>query len=367
MPAGSFFARPPSESPLRALDCGSMRLHAERLYVRAPNWVGDLVMATPILQALREGFPKARITLSLRPHLEAVVRGATYFDELHFHPAGLGFSGLRKLAKGLTQRSFDAAILFPHSFETAFVAALARIPRRFGYAVNGRGFLLTDAILPPRHRRRRVPSPMPYHWTDLVGLAGVEVRSLRPRLAVDAATVASVDAWLDGLGIAPDQPFALLAPGASFGSSKLWRTDRFAEVADRLHDAHGLRSLVQFGPGEESLAREIVASARRGAVLADAPPLDLHRLKAAAARAALVVCTDSGVRHYGVAFDKPVVCVMGPNDPRYTAANLERTAVVRIDVECGPCQLKVCPLDHRCMEGIAAEAVAAAAHRLLVP
>jgi heptosyltransferase-2 len=294
-----------------------------------------------------------------------VFRGLPFFDELHFHPAGLGFGGVRRRASDLTRGRYDAAILFPHSFETALVAFLAGIPRRFGYAVNGRGILLTDSLRPPRRGLRRVPTPMPYSWTDLVGLAGVEVKSIRPRLAVDAETVADFDAWLSRRGIAPGEPFVLVAPGASFGSSKLWRADRFAETVDSLHASRGLRALVQFGPGEEPIAREIVKLAKSPAILAADPPLDLHRLKAAARRCAILVCTDSGVRHYGVAFDKPVVCVMGPNDPRYTAANLDRTIVVREDVECGPCQLKVCPLDHRCMENLAASRVVGAAGSLL--
>ncbi|HKE00532.1 MAG TPA: glycosyltransferase family 9 protein, partial [Planctomycetota bacterium] len=113
------------------------------------------------------------------------------------------------------------------------------------------------------------------------------------------------------------------------------------------------------------IADAIVSRCRSRCVKADGPPLDLHRLKAAARRCAVLLCTDAGVRHYGVAFDRPIVCVMGPNDPRYTAANLERTSVVREEVECGPCQLKTCPLDHRCMERIDASRVAREAVRLM--
>lgn len=338
-----------------------VKLVARRLYVRIPNWVGDVVMATPILQAIRDAFPQAHITLGLRPHLEAVLRGSNYSDELLPYPPKLGLGGVRALAAELKRREFDAAILFPNSFETALVAALARIPRRFGYALNGRSLLLTDRLRPPMQGLRRVPTPMPYYWSDLVGLAGVEVRSVRPRLALDEPTRASVASWLAAKGLGPGERFALVAPGASFGSSKLWKSDRFAEVIDGLASRAGLRTLIQFGPGEEPIARAIADHCKSSPVVADGPPLDLHRLKAAVERCDFLICTDSGVRHYGVAFDRPVVCVMGPNDPRYTAANLERTTVVREEVECGPCQLKTCPLDHRCMEQLASSRVLAAA------
>ncbi|HKE00158.1 MAG TPA: glycosyltransferase family 9 protein, partial [Planctomycetota bacterium] len=286
-----------------------MKLAADHLYVRAPNWVGDVVMATPILQAIRDALPRARITIGLRPHLEAVVRGARFFDELHFHPARLGLAGRSALARELAAKRFDAAILLASSMETALVATLARIPRRFGYSQNARGWLLTDRLRPPTRAGRRVPAPMPHYWSDLVALAGVEVRSIRPRLVVDDETDAEVERWLVQRGIAPDERFVLAAPGASFGPSKLWRADRFAQALDALAEELGTKSVVQCGPGEEPIAREIAERCRSHAVAALDPPLDLHRLKAAARRCALVLCTDSGVRHYGVAFDRPVVCV----------------------------------------------------------
>jgi heptosyltransferase-2 len=338
---------------------------ADRIYIRAPNWVGDAVMATPIFQAVRDAFPRARITIGMRPHLEAVVRGAKFFDALHFVPARPRLSEIRKIAAEIRTQQFDAAILLPNSFETALVAAMARIPRRFGYAQNGRGALLTDSLRAPSRWLRRIPEPMPEYWSRLVALAGVDVRSTRPRLEVDDATVAEFESWLRNVGIGPNDKFLLVAPGASFGSSKLWRSDRFAEVADALARSRGLKTIVQFGPGEEAIAREVANATKTGAILAADPPLDLHRLKAAARRCELLVCTDSGVRHYGVAFGKPVVCVMGPNDPRYTNSNIERTRVVREEVECGPCQLKVCPLDHRCMENLHSSRVVEAAHELL--
>lgn len=343
-----------------------MRLHAERLYVRCPNWVGDLVMATPILAAIRESFSQAKITLGLRPHLEPILRNLNFHDDLHFHPAKAGFRDIQKIAAELKRHQFDAAILFPNSFETALAVAMAGIPKRYGYAMNGRGFLLTNRLRPPTAGFRRIPTPMPYYWTDLVGLAGVEVRSIRPRLAVDDATILDFDRWLLQKGVTPADRLVMVAPGASFGSSKLWKPDRFAAVIDGLHEREKTKALLQFGPGEEPIAREIEKHCKTPVILAADPPLDLHRLKAAARRCDLLICTDSGVRHYGVAFDRPVICIMGPNDPRYTAANLEKTVVIREDVDCGPCQLKLCPLDHRCMERIDPRRVVAAASQLLL-
>lgn len=343
----------------------AMKPAARRILVRCPNWVGDFVMSTPILDAIRGAFPEAHITHSLRPNLLPVAQGLGSCDAFHEHPPKLRFRDVRRIAAELRKQQFDLAIIFPNSFETALTAALAGIPRRFGYAMNGRGFLLTDRLSAPASRGRRIPTPMPYYWSDLVGLAGVEVKSIKPRLVVDEAISRSVDSWLSDCGLDPSTRWMLVAPGASFGASKLWKPSGFAGVIDYLFTKHGVRSLIQFGPSEESIALDIASQCTSAPVVASSPPLDLQRLKAAVRRCDMLLCTDSGVRHYGVAMDRPVVCIMGPNDPRYTAANLEKTTVIREDVDCGPCQLKVCPLDHRCMERIEISRVAAACERAL--
>jgi heptosyltransferase-2 len=354
-----------SGAAARYRDPVPLQIAARRIFVRCPNWVGDMVMATAIFQSIRDAWPGAEITLSLRPQLEPILRGARYFDRLHFHPAKPRFGELKRLAADLARQQFDVAFVLPNSFETALVAAMARIPRRFGYALNGRGWLLTDRIRPPMRGFHRIPTPMPWYWADLVGLAGVEVRNTRPRLELDDETAHSFERWLEERGVARTDRLLLVAPGASFGSSKLWKSNRFAETIDELARREGFRAMIHFGPSERPIAEEIRSQCKTPVVLADDPPLDLHRLKAAARRCDLLICTDSGVRHYGVAFDRPVICIMGPNDPRYTAANLEKTTVVREEVDCGPCQLKLCPLDHRCMERIPSARVVDAAIRAL--
>lgn len=338
---------------------------AERIFVRCPNWVGDMVMASAHFQAIRDAFPNAKITLSLRPNLAPILQGAKYYDSLHYHPQKLKFGPLRALAADLRKQQFDAAILFPNSFETAFVAALARIPRRFGYSANGRGFLLTDRALAKMNGMKRIPNPMPYYWNEILSLAGIEVKSIRPKLEVDDTTIQSFNAWLLTKGVAPRDRLLLVAPGASFGSSKLWKPEKFAAVIDDLSKKKDIKTLIHFGPGELPIAEEIVKYCKTPVILPVEAPLDLHQLKAAARRCDLLICTDSGVRHYGVAFDRRVICIMGPNDPRYTNANLDKTIVIREDVDCGPCQLKLCPLDHRCMERISGDRVVTAALQMM--
>ena len=350
-----------------------------KILVRAPNWVGDVVMATPAFRALREAHPRARIELVARPSALAILAGAPWFDgRIAYDDRGRdrGFFGFLGLAWMCRREGYDLGVLFPNSFGSAFQMFLAGPPRRLGYDLEGRGLLLTDKIRPPMQKGfargpvkkaslRRVPAPMPLYYLELLERIGIPRRGTELALFVTDDEAAAGDAFLREHGVAADDLLIALNPGASYGPSKLWREDRFAEVGNALAERHGARILVLCGPGEEPIAAAIESRLGARAIGTSKRPLGLGALKAVMRRVDLLVTTDTGPRHFAVAFRKPVVCVMGPTDPIYTACNLERTIVEREDVDCGPCMLKVCPLDHRCMERIGSERVVAAAELLL--
>jgi len=202
-------------------------------------------------------------------------------------------------------------------------------------------------------------------YADLVRAAGIAAAGSRPELAVTAACEERYARRRGELGIAPGERLIGINPGASFGASKLWPAERFARAADILSERLGLRSILFVGPGEEGIAREIAGRMRSPPIDTSPAPCDLDILKPFVRDLALLVTTDTGTRHYAVAFRVPVVVVMGPTHPGFTAAHLEETEVVRRDVPCGPCHLKECPTDHRCMTLIPPEAVAGAAFALL--
>jgi heptosyltransferase-2 len=156
-----------------------------------------------------------------------------------------------------------------------------------------------------------------------------------------------------------------LNPGAAFGSAKYWSVESFANLAWRFASADR-RVLVLCGPAERPMARQIAAQAGDPRVqsLADAP-LSLGLTKACIRRSDLLVTTDSGPRHFAAAFDKPVVTLFGPTHIAWTETYHAKAQHIQKAVPCGPCQLRTCPLDHRCMTGITPEEVFAAAESLL--
>jgi len=329
------------------------------LVVRAPNWVGDLVMATPVLEAACADPRFAGVHVAVREHLAPLLAGGPL--EARVVPLARGTETARLRSLGAA-----AALLLSNSFGAAWRALRARIPVRAGAALGGRGPLLTHRVVPPSQDGRRVPIPTAHLQRDVAGLLGIAVPSPAPRLASTDAEQAAARAMLDRLGL-DGAPYFLAAPGAAFGASKLWPPERFGAALDALFERTGLRAVVTGGPGEEAAMRAVAEAARHPALSLDGEPRDLVGLKALVAGSRLVLVGDSGPRWIAAAFGVPCVSVLGPNFPELTATSLERCAIVRrADLECAPCLERTCPLGHhRCLADLAVEPVVDAALDLL--
>ncbi len=333
------------------------------LVVRLPNWVGDVVMATPALAALRARFPDARLIASVRGFQHGLLRGLPAIDTL-WPTEERGWAGASRRAEELRKVGCDLAVLLPNSFRTALAPWRAKVPRRVGYAANGRSWLLTDRVHAPREGRRRRPEPMPDYYLRLLEPLGAVPEAAPVSLVVSDREAEQAEACWKRWGFAPTDVVVGLNPGASFGASKLWLPEGWAQVADRLVRA-GARVVLLVGPGEESIAAEIEAHAQESWVSTADSIVPLDVLKAVIRRLRVLVTNDTGPRHIASAVGVPAVVLMGPTDPRYTAYGLDRVTVLREPVACAPCHLKRCPLDHRCMEALTSEIVLAAVERWL--
>lgn len=328
--------------------------------LRAPNWVGDLVMATPMLEAARIDPRFAKVSIGVRKHLAPLLADGPL--EPHVVPLGGGREEIAQL-KAL---QIDATLLFSNSPGAAWRALRAGIKTRAGAALGLRRHFLTHRVVPPTRGGRRWPIPSAHLMRDLAGLFGILVESLHPQLARNAEQDQFERGQLEQLGLGAHEPYVLCAPGAAFGAAKLWPPARFAEVLRALHERHGLRSVVSGGPGEEPLMDAVAGQVPGGISLAKAKR-SLGGLKSLVAGSELLLVGDSGPRWVAAAFDVPCVSVMGPNFPELTASSLEWCEVIRRDdLECAPCLQRQCPLEHhRCLADLETEPVLAAAERLL--
>ena len=330
------------------------------LVIRAPNWVGDLVMATPILEAACGSENWAQVTIVMRQKLRALLQDGPLADRIVIAD--------RRTETGLLcDLNADAIMLLSNSLGAAWRAFRAGIPVRAGAALGIRRALLTHGVVPATFEGRRVPIPTAHLHRDIAGLLGVEVADLHPRLSIADETRARLTEVLRGAGRRADERYVVCAPGAAFGAAKLWPPKFFAIVLDELFEQRGLRAVVTCGPGEENLVREVVRAARTDVIsLADAPR-DLVLLAPLIEGSELLVVGDSGPRWLAAAFDIPCVSIMGPNFPELTASSLEWCEVVRReDLECSPCLRRTCPLGHHeCMRGLPPSRVLSTALGLL--
>ncbi len=325
------------------------------LAVFVPNWLGDVVMATPALRALRRQFATAHLVGVVRPYVAGVLEGGQWFDRTIVAPRRI-VPGVLGVARELRRLGIDLAVLFPNSFRSAATAWLAGCKRIVGYARGGRSWLLTDRLTPVGGPRGRfVPSPIIDAYNRLAEQAGCSRPGYRMELYTTPQDEARAEFIWRKFGLNEAARVIALNPGAAFGSAKCWPIEHFVELARRLGqevvDGRQTGVLVLCGPAERELAQRIVRDTRRPGVfsLADEEP-SIGLTKACVRRADLLITTDSGPRHFAAAFERPVVTLFGPTHIAWTETYYAKAKHLQKAVECGPCQLRVCPLDHRCMK-----------------
>lgn len=334
--------------------------------VRGPNWLGDAVMCEPALRGLTQLFPEAEITLLVKPAIAELFIGhpalarVLIYDDKGRHA---GLTGKWTLAGLLRRHRFDLAVLLQNAFEAALLAFLAGVPRRYGYATDGRSFLLSEPVAVPD--RRTILHQVQYYWNLLKPL-GLTGDPPAPKLIVSSDEEAAMGRRLAQAGITPSDLVVGINPGSTYGGAKRWLPERFAEAASgisrMLEKQHGQRvGVVILGAkGEEVLGREIAARLTAPtAVLSGATTI--RELMAAMKRCSLLVTNDTGPMHIATAVQVPVVAIFGPTDWRTTSPYGAPHAIVRQSVDCAPCLLRECPIDHRCMTGVSVEMVQEAA------
>jgi len=336
------------------------------ILVFCPNWVGDVVMATPTLDCLRQNFPEARLIGLIRRYSKGVIEDGPWFDELlECNDKTLG--GFFDLVCYLRRLKPDLAIMLPNSFRSALIARLGGSKKIFGYRRNGRSLLMSGGPQPYREGTRIVPTPMREYYLEICRFLDLTVPAkIKPSLYISDPLQYEGDNLLKRYGISVNDMVIGLNPGAKFGSSKCWPPEYFAELAELLAKRWSCKILLFIGPGENPIGDRITDLSRAPIINTGPDNVDLAVLKPLVKRCQLLVTNDTGPRHYAVAFDVPVVVIMGPTDPRYTHANLEKTIVLRQDLECSPCHLKECSEDHNCMTKISPDAVLRAAEQLLM-
>ncbi|MGA3043574.1 MAG: lipopolysaccharide heptosyltransferase II [Bryobacteraceae bacterium] len=321
--------------------------------IRATNWVGDAVMSLPAIRAVREAFPGAHVTVAARAAVADLYAREGAIDGVMLFPRDR-----RQAAAELRREGFDCAILLPNSFDAALVAWMAHIPRRIGYRRDGRGWLLTEAIPPPEPGE--IPRHERFYYLELLRRAGIIHE-------YPACTEIRLDGYQALREAGLSSAVVGVSPGAAYGDAKRWLPERFAETAVLVARAHGA-SVALFGSAAERELCEPVAAAIRAdgiAVRNFAGETTLRQFIDLAAACRVFITNDSGAMHIASALGVPTVTIFGATDDTTTGPTGAWARVVREQVECSPCLLRTCPIDHRCMTRVTAARVAGVALDLL--
>ncbi|MFG0331043.1 MAG: glycosyltransferase family 9 protein [Phycisphaerales bacterium] len=329
----------------------------QRLLVVMPTWIGDSVMATPFLRALRShpDLHDASIVTYGRSGIDEALAGLPYLDEQIVGRAS-GLTGPWREGRRLSSRRFDGVVLLPNSWRSAAMAFAARIPRRLGFARNSREGLLTHRVgCPSAEGWKGSISAVDYYLALARAIGGV---NMDRRLVLECTAQQRIAAQrlLDRVGIDPARRLAVLNPGAS-RAEKRWPVDRFASIAETLSRRHGMTVLVNGSPSEQRLVGAICAASKAPCVDLTASGVTISTLKPILRRARLLVTNDTGTRHLAVAVNHdapspiPVVSLFGPTDPRTSSIEADRERIV------------TSPDEH--MRGISVEAVESAIESVL--
>jgi heptosyltransferase II len=339
-------------------------LYRLKILIRAANWVGDAVMSLPAVQAVRRRYPESQIAVLAKPWVAGLYGREPSIDRVIVYDAKNWMAKVR-FAWNLRAERFDCAILLQNAFEAAALARIAGIPKRIGYARDGRGWLLTGPVRVPN--KGEIPAHQRFYYLELLRRAGwidEMPRVEEIRLAGAAEARAAGAARFEKMGWRG--VVIGVSPGAAYGGAKRWLSARFAEAAAKLA-AERQGAVAVFGSaGEraicEEVARAVEAAGIRSRNFAGETRLDEFLELAAAC--SLFLTNDSGSMHIASALGTPTVAVFGATDDRATGPTGRQARVVKRAVECSPCLLRECPIDHRCMTGLTVNDVTEAAEEL---
>ncbi|CAN5870127.1 lipopolysaccharide heptosyltransferase II [soil metagenome] len=332
-----------------------------KIVVRGTNWIGDAVMTIPALRELRRIFPDAEIFLHTRSWAKGIFQDADFIDEiLAFENSGSKFKTVLLQAKNLKRQNFDLAILFTNSFESAFAAKLALIPRCFGYGKEGRSFLLTDSVEIPvwKNQKHEV-----FYYLNLIaeieksffGTETILQNETQVNLKVSEERKLDARKILEESGVDLSKKTVALGVGSTNSRAKRWQTESYAELNDRLQSDLNMNVILVGGKDELNISHEVFEKSKIKPVILTGKTT-LSEAVAVLSEVDLLVSNDMGLAHIAPAVGTKTLVIFGPTNP-LTTQPLGSEIIRRTDVECSPCMLRDCPIDHRCMTRISAAEV----------
>jgi lipopolysaccharide heptosyltransferase II/tetraacyldisaccharide 4'-kinase len=325
-----------------------------QVLLRVPNWLGDAVMALPVLPALKRRFPQAAITVWAAPRVAPLYAHHPQVAATVTPPPGL--VKVRELLR--LRGRFEVGVALPNSFEAALGLWLAGAGIRAGYAADARRLLLTRAV---GGREALLEAHLVYYYLGVLrafGDVGPEDVTL-PRLFLTPAEQQAAGRILMAAGLPGAGPWVGLAPGAAYGPAKRWPAAHFAQAARELAGRAGVRVVLLGGPDDREVAA-LVAAQAGVPVLNLAGQTSLRQALGVLSRLAALITNDSGLMHAAAALAVPVVAIFGSTNPQATGPFTPRSTLLYRGPDCSPCLKRTCGQGYECLTAITVAEVVAA-------
>jgi heptosyltransferase-2 len=320
-----------------------------RTLVISPNWIGDAVMAQPLLQLLKRAHPERPIDVLAPPSVAPVWRAMKEVDsvlETPFRHGPLQLGERWKYGRLLRRKGYADAYVLPNTLKYALLPMFAGIATRVGYKGEMRFGLINRM-----HRDDVPPRPMVPFYAALAGAPDAPLRQdvPKPAMRVDGAVI---DAVCARVGIDRARPLVVFAPGAEFGAAKRWPARHFAALAQAVMAQYpGAQVGLLGSPKDKEACDDIIAITGSPGMFNLAGATRLDEAIALIAGAGAVVANDSGLLHIASALNRPVIGLYGPTDPDHAPPFSSVAKALSLRLACAPCKQRECPLGHHdCME-----------------
>jgi heptosyltransferase-2 len=335
----------------------------QKIIVRMPNWLGDMVMATPILTDLRLHWPAVKITVLCQSTLSPLLQEDPRIDHLlTFNRPRGWFSRIfhKEVVQLLQKNQYDVGILLPNSFSSAWWFWLGNVHNRIGYATHWRSCLLDHTI---HFSAQQESEHLVAKYKQLLGPLGIPLSTSSPSLFLSEKELTDTNHLLTEYGINASDIVIGVHPGAAYGSAKCWPPAYFQELIHRLLDFPQLKILFLGDKGSVPLIQTICSGCPERVVNLSGKT-SLRQLMALIKRSQLFLTNDSGPMHVASALHTPLIALFGSTN-EITTGPYNGGVVIHKHVACSPCYRRECPIDFRCMKNITVDEVYREAVRLL--
>ncbi len=338
----------------------------EKILVRGTNWVGDSIVTIPALNELKRIFPNAKLSLLVKPWVTGIFEDLECIDELICYERDK--KGVYQTIKELKEKKFDLAVLFQNAFEAAVLAFGAEAKLRVGFATEWRGILLTH----PLNLTKKILSlHQIYYYLHIVsqmeeklfGKTKVNFQHLNYKLPVRDERKFLVKEKVNSLGIDTSKQLVAINPGATNSRAKRWPIERFAQLADGLVSA-GME-VVFIGAGAELDITQAAIKQMWQKAKVLTGKTSLAESIAFLSICDLIISNDTGPAYIAAALERPTLTIFGPTDDKMICPFGSKAEIIRKKVDCAPCMLKDCPINHQCMTGVSVQMVLTRAIELL--